>query len=333
MARRPARGTNVGVLLMNGMWTHDVANTIQVFGNGTPIRGTVTCDFAFVAHRPHVRLDHGLSAEALPLGSVSGTYDLICVPGFVDPIADLDADEESYAACCDWLSDAHAMGAEVASLGTGAFVLAGAGLLDGLECTTHHAFADDFRRLFPNVRLTEGKILTHDATHRVWTSAGGASGLDLCLSLLAHLAGASAAAAVSEAMSLWRPHSIDARDNAFGMPANEAAAKRASDIDQICHAVAASLARPWSVAQMAQASGMSRRTFERHFVEATGETPKSWLDSQRFETASTFLVQTDLPMPVIASRVGLSSADVLYRLFVSRTGESPRAYRRRFSSM
>lgn len=329
MARRPS----VAVLLMNGMWTHDVANAIQVFGNGTPIRGAVTCDFAFVSHRPHVRLDHGLSAEAQPLDCEPGPFDLVCVPGFVDPIADLDADEESYAACCDWLATVHAAGAEAASLGTGAFVLAGAGLLDGSECTTHHAFAADFRRIFPNIRLAEDKILTHDAARGVWTSAGGASGLDLCLSLLAHLAGASAAAAVSEAMSLWRPHSIDARADAFGMPANEAAVERLSDVDQICHAVAASLSRPWSVAQMAQASGMSRRTFERHFVEATGETPKSWLDSQRFETASAYLVQTDLPMPVIASRVGLSSADVLYRLFVSRTGKSPSAYRKRFSAM
>ena len=74
------------------------------------------------------------------------------------------------------------------------------------------------------------------------------------------------------------------------------------------------------------------RTFQRHFLESIGETPKEWLLAQRLELATLLLVQTDLPMPVVASRVGLSGADALYRLFVAQLGESPSSYRKRFSS-
>jgi AraC family transcriptional activator FtrA len=83
---------------------------------------------------------------------------------------------------------------------------------------------------------------------------------------------------------------------------------------------------------MARASGVSVRTFQRHFLESIGETPKEWLLAQRLELATMLLVQTDLPMPVVASRVGLSGADALYRLFVAQLGESPSSYRKRFSS-
>lgn len=326
------RTPRIAVLLMDGMWTHDVANVIQVFGNGTPLRGSATCELDLVAVGESVALDHGLSACTEPLSRYVKKPDLVCVPGFVDPVTDLEAQPAELAAAADWVARAHAGGAQVASLGSGTFVLASAGVLKDVECTVHHSFFDEFRAMFPRVRLSAHKILTHDAGRRVWTSAGGASGLDLCLSLLADLAGPSAAGACAEAMNLWRPHSVGASVEAFGMPGAEAAAERTADIDEICRAVLGDLSCPWNVAMLARASGMSRRTFERHFVEATGETPKTWLSTQRFDMACAFLAQTDLPMPVVAARVGLSSADVLYRLFMARRGESPTAYRRRFSS-
>lgn len=326
------RSPRVAVLLMDGMWAHDVANTIQVFGDGTPLRGAVPCEFEFVSDTELVRLDHGLSARATTLEAYGSMPDLVCVPGFVDPLPNLDAAPVQLAICADWLSRAHNAGAEVASLGSGTFVLAAAGLLSGVECTVHHAFFDDFRKMFPQARVCANKILTHDASQGVWTSAGGASGLDLCLSLLAHLAGPAAASACAEAMNLWRPHSLDTSSDAFGMPTVGAAEERVRNIDDVCLQVRATIDRPWTVAQMARSFGMSRRTFERHFSEATGETPRAWLTTQRFELACSYLAQTDLPLPIVAARVGLSSADVLYRLFLTQRGESPTAYRRRFSA-
>ncbi len=325
------RTPRITMLLLDGMWTHDVANIIQVFGNGTPLHGNAACHLDLVAVADSVNLDHGLSARTVPLSCYDKKPDLVCVPGFVDPVTDLEGQIGELAAAADWITRTHAAGAQVASLGSGTFVLASAGVLDGVECTVHHSFFNELRSMFPQVRLSANKILTHDAAHRVWTSAGGASGLDLCLSLLADLAGPSAAAVCAEAMNLWRPHSVGASSEAFGIPGSGAAVERTAGIDDVCRVVLGDLSRPWNVAAMARLSGMSRRTFERHFIEATGETPKTWLATQRFDLACAFLAQTDLTMPVIAARVGLSSADVLYRLFIARRGESPTAYRKRFS--
>lgn len=336
-APAPSDRPLVAALLTDGMWSHDLANVIQVFGDSVTLGEAPACELALVAPSEAVELDHGLSAQTIPLGDLDRRPTLVCIPGFTDPVrsllprgSDVDAAGEGLDAASAWLRDAHGAGAQVASLGTGSFLLARAGLLDGTTCTTHHAYAGLFRSLFPQVPLEPELILTHDARRGVWTSAGGASGLDLCLSLLSALAGPRRAAAVSEAMSLWRPHSLDARQEAFGMPRSAAGELAMSDIDTLCQAIRRDLSHPWTVREMARRAGMSERTLQRRFLQGTGETPKAWLGTQRLELASALLEQTDLPLPLVAARVGLDSANVLYRLFRSRTGESPSHHRRRF---
>lgn len=316
-------------LLMDGMWTHDLANVIQVFGNGVPLRSRFSCDLSFVSAGKSVELDHGISVRTIPFSMLDEAADLVCVPGFMNPLEA--ASSSAMRQTASWLREIHDVGAEVASLGTGAFVLGATGLLDGVGCTTHHAYAEGFRNLFPSARLQEDSILTHDERRRIWTSAGGASGLDLCLSLVAHLSGPVAASEAADAMSLWNPKPMGTRSAAFGMPETPEDERRTHDMEKICQLVRADLSRPWTVSDMARLDGSSIRTFQRHFAESTGQTPKSWLSEQRVELASMFLVQTDLSMPVIAARVGLSSADTFYRVFVSVMGESPSSYRRRFT--
>lgn len=337
MSKTPATSSSrtpciprVVALLMDGMWAHDLANVIQVFGNGVPLRGQAPCDLSFASAGRSASLDHGLSAATTPLAECDTIPDLVCVPGFVDPCRAIQSGETDET--ITWLREAAHHGAQIASLGTGAFVLGAAGLLDGVRCTTHHAFSAEFRLLFPAALLDEDSVFTHDQARGIWTSAGGASGLDLCLSLVAHLSGPVVASQVAEAMSLWNPRPLGTRSDAFGMPDTPEVERRGRDVEQVCKIVGADLSRPWTVAAMARASGVSVRTFQRHFLESIGETPKEWLLAQRLELATMLLVQTDLPMPVVASRVGLSGADALYRLFVAQLGESPSSYRKRFSS-
>ncbi|MCI6547038.1 MAG: helix-turn-helix domain-containing protein [Coriobacteriaceae bacterium] len=325
-----SRVPRVVALLMDGMWTHDLANVIQVFGNGVPLEGRAPCDLAFASTGRSVSLDHGLSAATTPLCECDPAPELVCVPGFVDPCRSIQSDET--AETIAWLREAFRHGAEVASLGTGAFVLGAAGLLDGLRCATHHASSAEFRRLFPVAVLDVDSVFTHDRDRGIWTSAGGASGLDLCLSLVSHLSGPVVASQVAEAMSLWNPRPLGTRSDAFGMPGTPEGERRGRDVGQVCKIVRADLSRSWTVASMARVGGVSVRTFQRHFLESMGDSPKRWLLAQRLELATMLLVQTDLPMPVVASRVGLSGADALYRLFVARLGESPSSYRKRFSS-
>ena len=138
----------------------------------------------------------------MPLGSCHEVPDLICVPGFADPSHAAWTDEEEEA--LSWLCRCHAAGAEVASLGTSAFLLAQAGLLDGVRCTTHHAFVSEFRRLFPAALLMRTRY-SDDPDRGIWTSAGGTSGLDLCISPVMHFSGPAVASEVAEAMGLWNP--------------------------------------------------------------------------------------------------------------------------------
>jgi AraC family transcriptional activator FtrA len=327
---RTPRIPRVVALLMDGMWAHDLANVIQVFGNGVPLKGQAPCDLTFASTGRSASLDHGLSAATTPLGECDLAPDLVCIPGFVDPCRSIHSDQAGETIA--WLREAARHGAQVASLGSGAFVLGAAGLLDGVRCTTHHAFSAEFRQLFPAALLDEGSVFTHDRGRGIWTSAGGASGLDLCLSLVSHLSGPVVASQVAEAMSLWNPRPIGTRSDAFGMPDTPEGERRGRDVEQVCKIVCADLSRPWTVASMARLGGVSVRTFQRHFMESIGEPPKEWLLAQRLELATMLLVQTDLQMPVVASRVGLSGADALYRLFVAQLGESPSSYRKRFSS-
>jgi AraC family transcriptional activator FtrA len=315
---------------MDGMRAHDLANVIQVFGNGVPLRGQASCDLSFASTGRSASLDHGLSAATEPLDECDPNPDLVRVPGFVDPCRSIQSGETDETVA--WLREAARHCAQVASLETGAFVLGATGLLDGVRCTTHHAFSAEFRLLFPRALLDEDSVFTHDRDRGIWTSAGGASGLDLCLSLVSHLSGPVVASKVADAMSLWNSRPLGTRSDAFGMPDTPEVERRGRGVEQVCKIVRANLSRPWTVASMARLGGVSVRTFQRHFQESTGESPKGWLLSQRMELATMLLVQTDLPLPVVASHVGLSGGDALYRMFLSQLGESPSAYRRRFSS-
>ena len=168
----------VVALLMDGMWAHDLANVIQVFGNGAPLKGQAPCELTFASTASSALLDHGLSAATTPLRACDTTPDLVCVPGFVDPCRAIQSDETDETIA--WLRESARHGAEVASLGTGAFVLGAAGLLDGVRCTTHHAFSAEFRLLFPRrcwTRTPSSRTTARAAYGRpragppAWTSA------------------------------------------------------------------------------------------------------------------------------------------------------------------
>lgn len=341
--RRP----RVVAFLTDGMWSHDVANAIQVFGGSLSVSGENPCDFCFVAENPSVELDHGISVRCTPLVDFEGSAALVCIPGFSDPLSlddrlmrergNVPAWRDTGAPAARvtpevlaWLSGMWATGAQLVSLGTGAFLLALAGLLDGVTCTTHWVYAAELARRFPKVHVDATRLLTHDRKAHIRTSAGGASGADACLAGLMDIAGLGAASSVSSAMNLWSPRSDDARQDALGMPDIPAEEQLGEGMAQLKDAVRRHMDHGWSIAEMAWYTGMSTRSFQRHFTAVVGQTPAKWLVSERVLRAAHLLEETDLPLPVLAARVGLSSADVLRRHFIAAYGESPSAYRKRF---
>lgn len=335
--------------LMDGMWSHDVASIIQVFGSTLAIGGIDPCDLEFVADGECIELDHGISIRTTPLERFSGTAELVCIPGFVNPFVIDERFERVGASIADfrssvsggqpaqrlssdaraWLSGCHATGSEIVTLGTGIYVPAVAGLLDGVRCTTHWLFADSLARSFPRAKVDASRMLAFDERAHIRSSAGGASGADVCLAALVDIAGHAAASSIAGAMNLWSPRSLDARQDAFGMARAVPTEDPVESIEQLKDAVHRHIGHSWSVSEMARYAGMSVRTFQRHFQQAMGETPARWIIRERLTAACELLEETDLPLPLVAARVGFSSADLMRRRFQDLYGESPSAYRKR----
>jgi transcriptional regulator GlxA family with amidase domain len=224
----------------------------------------------------------------------------------------------------DAVRAAHAAGARVASLCTGAFVLAEAGLLDGRRATTHWAHTALLHDRYPAVRVDPDVLYIDDGD--VLTSAGKAAGMDLCL----HLVRADHGTAVANALArtlVVPPHR--AGGQAQFIPA---AVGPGPD-----HALAGLLpwaldriAQPLTVRDLARRAGMSSRNLARHFHAVTGVSPLRWLLTQRVRRAQELLETSDLSVEQVAARTGMGTATTLRRHFHQQLGVPPETYRRTF---
>jgi transcriptional regulator GlxA family with amidase domain len=268
-----------------------------------------------------VALPHGLVLTGGGTLDDVAAADTVVVPAWADP------DELPPAELLDALREAHHRGARVASICSGAFVLAAAGLLDGRRATTHWRHADALAARYPCVQVDAGVLYTDD--DRVFTSAGTAAGLDLCLHLVRADHGARAAAEVARRLVV-PPH----RDGGQAQYIRTPVALPGADADTISRVMAWALEhldRPLSVADLARQATMSPRTFARAFVATAGTTPMQWLTRRRIALAQELLETTDLPVERIAGRVGFGSAVTLRARFVQVTGVAPSQYRRAFA--
>jgi transcriptional regulator GlxA family with amidase domain len=212
----------------------------------------------------------------------------------------------------------------VVSLCTSAFILAAAGLLDGLAATTHWALADDFARLFPRVRLDPDVLFVDNG--RILTGAGAAAGVDLCLHLIRRDHGAAVANAAARrcVVAPWRDGG-QAQFIERPVPQPRDASTAPTRQWALDH-----LDRPLSLADLAAHAQMSIRTFSRHFLAETGTTPTRWVLQRRIDHARHLLEASDLPVDRIAPQVGFGSAALLRRHLHSAVGVSPLSYRRTF---
>jgi transcriptional regulator GlxA family with amidase domain len=304
----------VVALVVREVVAFDLSIPAQVFGRETrlyewevcaPAAGPVPTETGF-----DVLVPHGL--EALEVA------DTVVVPGIGDRAWPLPP--EPLAA----LRAAAGRGARVASICTGAFVLAAAGLLDGRRATTHWRYAARLAREFPAVTVDPG-VLYIDAGD-VLTSAGVAAGIDLCLHMVRRDHGAEAANAVARRMVV-AAHRDGGQAQFVERPLPAAAgdglaATRAWMEER--------LARPVSVEQMARHAGYSPRSFARRFRAETGTTPLQWLIGRRVAEAQRLLEATDLAVEDVAARAGFGTAVALRQHFARVVGTAPTAYRRAF---
>lgn len=215
-------------------------------------------------------------------------------------------------------------GTRIASICTGAFVLAAAGLLDGRRATTHWQSADAFHRRFPHITLDAEVLFTDDGD--ALTSAGEASGIDLCLHLIRRDHGAAVAADVAR-RSVVPPYREGGQAQYVPRPVPDAgdtstAPARAWALEH--------LHRPVSLHELAAQASMSVRTFTRRFRAETGSSPGRWLTRQRVERARVLLEETGRSIDVIAGDVGFGTGASLRAHFRDVLGVSPGVYRTTF---
>ncbi|MEX3895505.1 MULTISPECIES: helix-turn-helix domain-containing protein [Paraburkholderia] len=258
-----------------------------------------------------IAVTHGLEALA--------DAQTIIVPSWRDP------DETPSAALLDALRAAHARGALLVGLCLGAFVLAAAGILDGRPASTHWAWADDFARRYPRVRLDPDVLYVDDGN--VLTSAGTAAGLDCCLHVLRKICGARVANHVARRLVV-SPHRQGGQAQYVQqpMPPNP----RGDRLSGLLDWVSGNLAAPHTLDTLAARALMSRRTFTRRFRLATGTTVGAWLLAQRLARAQQLLESTDESVEAIATGAGFGSAASLRQHFADAFRTSPSAWRREF---
>jgi transcriptional regulator GlxA family with amidase domain len=215
-------------------------------------------------------------------------------------------------------------GSRVASICTGSFVLAAAGLLSGRRATTHWKSCEEFRELYPEVDLDPDVLYTDD--DGVLTSAGVASGIDLCLHMIRSDFGAAIANAVART-TVVPPHREGGQAQYVRrpVPACEASSTGRARAFALAH-----LGRPLALDELAREASMSVRTFSRRFREETGLTPVQWLSRQRVDRARELLEETDLPVDRVAHEAGFGTGTSMRQHFQASVGVSPQAYRGTF---
>lgn len=226
------------------------------------------------------------------------------------------------------VQDAHRRGARIVAVCTGAFLLAEAGLLDGRRATTHWMYAELLAKRHPSVEV-DPDVLFVDAGDGLFTSAGTAAGIDLCLHIVRQDHGAETANTIARRMVV--PPQRDGGQAQF--VANPVPELPADDsIAVVLDWAAANLDQAIYVEDLARHALLSPRTFARRFKEATGTTPMRWLARQRVLHAQRLLERSDLPVDEVARRCGFGSATALRTNFRRSVGTSPLGYRRTFAT-
>ncbi|MFE5935817.1 GlxA family transcriptional regulator [Streptomyces sp. NPDC056470] len=322
MPTAPEEPRRIALMAFPGIRAFDVSVITEVWGSERDLRGVPPFELRRVAADPAtpVSLRGGLTLTPDRPLSWLAEADLVLVPGIENP------DAETPAPVLEALRRAHAAKTPVASLCAGAFVLAQAGLLDGRRAVTHWHLAPTLATRYPLITVEPDALFVEDSG--IWTSAGTAAGIDLCLHLVRTAHGAEAAATIARSM-VTAPFRTGTQAQFIERPTSRAD-RDADALAAVRSYALAHLDEPHTVAGLAARAGMSPRTFARHFHATTGTTPLHWLITQRVAAAQKLLELTDHPLPEVARRAGFGSEVTMRQHFASHLATNPRDYRNAF---
>ena len=211
------------------------------------------------------------------------------------------------------------------SVCTGAFFLAAAGLLDGLNVTTHWQHAAELAERFPAARVEPDQIFVRDGS--LWTSAGVTAGIDLALKLIEDDHGRDVALAVARRLVVFLKRPGGQSQFSAHLAAQIATEGR---IQGVQHWILDHLPLELTVKTLASRAAMSVRNFTRVFQQEAGMTPADYVEMARVDSARRLLEDTDRPLQRVASSCGFANPDVMRRAFLRRIGTGPSEYRQRF---
>lgn len=310
----------VAVLALPGVVAFELATACQVFESARPAGRLY--DVRVCAESGRVA---AMASFETPFEIVA-PYDLSALADADTVIVPASSVETPSDAALEALRAAHARGARIASICTGAFALAAAGLLSGRRATTHWAHCSRLASLYPDVSVDPAVLFVDEGT--VLTAAGVAAGLDLCLHLVRRDHGAATAAYVARRI-VMPPHR-DGGQAQYLSYADSAAPD--GSLEPTLTWLGTRLGDAISLAEIASHAAVSPRTLLRRFREQTGTTPLRWLIHQRLDRARQLLETTDLTVDEVAKASGLSTALSLRQHFARHLGTTPTQYRRAFQA-
>ncbi len=224
-----------------------------------------------------------------------------------------------------WLKESYERGTHIASICLGAFLLAQTGLLDNKRATTHWGYENRFRKQFPKVKLKPEKIITDEGD--LFTAGGANAGGDLSLYLIAKYAGKEAAFQTARIMVMDMDRESQSPYLLFRFEKTHSD----KDVLNIQNWLEENFNSAVSISLLADKAGMTRRTFERRFKNATGDSPLQYLQRVRIENAKQLLEKGGKTFDEITYMVGYEDSSTFSRFFKKTTGLSPVRYKKKYS--
>ena len=316
MARNPRR---VAILAYDQLCTFEFGIMVELFALPRPEQADWYETQVCALERGPLGACGGFSLEPkVGLGALDHAGTII-LPGWREPYAEVPT------ALLRKLRRAHAQGARLLSVCSGAFVLAATGLLEGMRVATHWKYADRLRAAYPNLEVDADVLYVDEGT--ILTSAGSAAGIDLGLHLIRRDHGAKVANQVARRLVV-PPHREggQAQFIAHAMPEPT----HDPSLGPWLQRWRKQIHKPHTVVSMARQVHLSERHFARQFKAIAGTTPYRWVIRERVLLAQAQLESSDVPVETIAHRVGFSDAQTLRNHFRRQVGCSPSAYRQRF---
>jgi transcriptional regulator GlxA family with amidase domain len=303
----------------------DVAGPLQVFSTANEHMQKLyqTSPYKLVVVAPGgmaVRATAGVEMATKPLPKEKSPIDTLIIAGGQGVMAAA-TDNQLVA----WVAGRAQSTRRLASVCTGAFLLAATGLLNGRRAVTHWDYCKGLANSYPEILVESDPIFVRDGAN--WTSAGVTAGIDLALALVEEDLGREVALAVARNLVVFlkRPGGQAQYSAALSLQSSD------ERFESLHEWMNANIAGDLSINRLASRAGMSQRTFMRRYAEATGLTPSRAVERLRTEAARQLLSETRLPIKRIANRCGFGSEETMRRAFHRLQSITPQEYRERFS--